>query len=89
MCNRCGSLEWEWQPASGTGTVASWIVNHHAFLPGFEAPYVVVLVRLDDQDDILVPGGWAGARDGAGLRIGLPVAVGFDQGAAPLRWRPL
>jgi uncharacterized OB-fold protein len=87
MCNRCGSLDWGWQAACGRGAVASWIVNRHAFLPGFDAPYVVVLVRLEEQDDLLLPGGWAGSRDGDDLRIGLPVVAGFDQDEARLRWR--
>ena len=81
LCNRCGSLAWRWVPASGRGTVASWIVNHHAFgsgAGGRPAPYVVVLVRLDDQADILIPGGWDGAPDGTDLHAGLPVVAGFD-----------
>jgi uncharacterized OB-fold protein len=81
LCNRCGSLNWQWVPATGRGTVASWIVNHHSFgagAGGRPAPYTVVLVRLDDQPDILIPGGWAGAPDGADLSIGLPVVAGFD-----------
>ena len=98
ICNRCGSLEWRWEQSAGRGTVASWIVNHHVFGPGTEPPYVVVLVRLDDQSDILMPGGWAGPRDGSGLAVGLPVVVGFQdvagedsgdgQGSALLRWSP-
>jgi uncharacterized OB-fold protein len=105
ICNRCGSLDWRWAEASGRGTVASWIVNHHSFgsgaggsgAGGREAPYVVLLVRLDDQDDILIPGAWAGLRDGSDLRVGLPVTVGFDDAAALesgepvalLRWSPV
>ena len=51
-----------------TATIASWIVTHHAFLPGFEAPYVVLTVRLAEQDDLLLPGGYDGPADDAGLR---------------------
>jgi uncharacterized OB-fold protein len=78
ICGRCGSLEWRWEPASGRGTVASWIVNRHGFGGAFPLPSTVLLVRLDDQDDLLVPGGWAGAPDGADLAVGLPVRVGFE-----------
>lgn len=92
-CNDCGSLDWAWLPASGTGTIASWTVSHHAFGPGVETPFVTVLVRLDDQDDICIPGYVNGPSDGAGLEIGLPVTVGFDELEADdgtitlLRWR--
>ncbi|MCU1429929.1 MAG: hypothetical protein JWL83_3929 [Actinomycetia bacterium] len=100
LCNRCGTLDWTWIPASGRGTVASWVVNHHMFGPGFRAPYVVVAVRLDDQDDIVMPGAYWGSgdgtEDGADLAIGLPLEVDFDDidvpsGSEPitlLRWRP-
>ena len=76
ICNRCGSFDHHWEPVSGRATVASWIVNHHAFLPGFESPYAVVLVRLDEQDDLLLPGSFVGALEG--LRTGLPVRAVFD-----------
>ncbi len=76
-----------------SGTIASWTVGHR---PGAEsAPSVVVMVRLDEQDDLLVPGYIDGPADGRGLRIGQSVDVGFDdvefgsQGwrVAVLRWR--
>src|SRR5581483_1309903 len=60
ICNRCGSLEADWAAASGRATVASWIVNHHSFSPAFASPYVVVLARLEEQDDLLLPGGYGG-----------------------------
>jgi uncharacterized OB-fold protein len=96
LCNRCGSLAWEWKAASGRGAVASWIVNHHGFSDAFGSPYVVVLVRLDEQDDLLLPGSWSGAPDGHGLRIDLPVAAAFEDVAGDggrdavtlLGWRP-
>jgi uncharacterized protein len=91
LCNRCGSFSWRWTDASGRGRVASWIVNRHPFFPGMRVPSVVVMVALDDAEDVLVPGGWAGAPDGSGLRIGLPVQVGFEEnaeGVPLLVWRP-
>ena len=95
MCGECGSLRWRWVDASGRATIASWIVNHHGFTATFGSPYTVVLARLDEQDDILIPGGWAGATDGADLRIGLSVTAGFDDLASAgedpavtlLRWQ--
>ena len=45
-----------------------------ALLP---VPYVVLLVRLDDQSDILMPGSYEGPTDGQDLEVGLPVRVGF------------
>ena len=58
ICNRCGSFDYTWTPVSGRGTIASWVVNQRAFLPGFEIPYVVVNVRLEEQDDCKLIGSW-------------------------------
>jgi uncharacterized OB-fold protein len=97
ICNRCGSLEWSWVVASGRATVASWIVTRHQFSASFEVPYCVVLARLDEQDDILLPGSYGGAPDGQGLRAGQRLVVGFDDVSVPddaepsslLRWMPV
>lgn len=90
VCNECLSEQYAWAPAE-SGTVASWTVTHRPEVD----PFVVVLVRLDDQDDILIPGFVDGPADGSGLRIGAPVRVGFDDVAVGrdggklvvLRWR--
>jgi hypothetical protein len=58
--------------------VASWVVNRHGFGGAFPLPSTVLLVRLAEQDDLLLPGGWAGAPDGTGLVAGLPVVAGFE-----------
>jgi uncharacterized OB-fold protein len=80
MCNRCASLGNEWKRILGRGKVASWFVNHHRFSPAFDLPYAVVLVRLDEQDDLLIPGPFAGEL--SELRIGLSlygeVSVGTE-----------
>ena len=55
ICGGCASFAWSWQPVPGTGEVVSWITTHHAFLPGFEAPYHTVFVRLTVASDT-VPG---------------------------------
>ena len=83
MCGRCGSFEWTWEPASGRGTVASWIVNHHTFSVDIPSPYVVLTVRLDEQDDLLLVGSLdrgTGAEPGpadAGLALGAPVEATY------------
>ena len=60
--------------------MASWFVNHHRFSQAFDLPYAVVLVRLDEHDDLLIPGPFAGEL--SELRIGLSlygeVSVGTE-----------
>ena len=93
LCNRCGSLEWGFAAASGRGTVASWVVNRHGFGGAFPLPSTVLLVRLAEQPDLLLPGAWAGAPDGTDVSMGMPVVAGFEDVATAdgepftvLRW---
>jgi uncharacterized OB-fold protein len=48
VCPACLSEDQEWEPASGTGTVESWVDFHRAYWDGFvqDLPYRVCLVRL-------------------------------------------
>lgn len=48
MCPHCNSLDWNSVPASGRGTVYSYIVPRHPEFPMFDYPYVVVLVELEE-----------------------------------------
>ena len=53
-------------------------MNRHGFGGAFPLPSTVLLVRLAEQDDLLLPGGWSGAADGSDLAMGLPVVAGFE-----------
>jgi uncharacterized protein len=79
-CNRCGSHAARWQRASGRGTVASWIVNRHTFGGAVLSPSVVLLVRLEEQDDLLLPGAFTGDPEGSDLARGEPVVVALEPG---------
>jgi uncharacterized protein len=93
LCGECGSLEWSWEPIVDTGTVVSWITTHHAFLPGFVAPYHTVFVRLHladgcEQDDVVMPGTWFGSVAPA---TGMVVRAHFDDitdDSALIGWEP-
>ena len=69
VCTRCHGRELTWVPASGDGTLVSWVVVH-----GRDGPTVVGIVELDE-------GPWLDARlvdvDAAGLGVGEPLAVVF------------
>lgn len=75
ICGQCGSFETTWTVLSGRGTVASWIVNHHAFSAAFASPYPVVTVRLLEQPDLLLVGSFEGPIDD--LRIDRAVEAVF------------
>jgi uncharacterized protein len=90
-CDKCAALQFPFRPAcsrclaalpgtvpvSGRGTVLSWIVSHRVFHPAFadRVPYTTVLVRLAEQDDLLMYGTWLGAQPPQAE--GVPVVARF------------
>jgi uncharacterized OB-fold protein len=56
ICSGCHGENLVWEKPKGTGEVYSWIVSHRAMGPDIPVPNTVVLVRLDEQADILIPG---------------------------------
>lgn len=47
-CPRCMSDRVGFVPASGRGRLWSWTVMHRKYFDGFEPPYIVALVRLNE-----------------------------------------
>ena len=47
FCPRCLSDEVTWEVASGRGTLHTYVINHRA-APGFEPPYAIAVVQLDE-----------------------------------------
>lgn len=54
-CPACLKPEPAWEPASGVGTLLSWVVYHTAYHPAFadRLPYNVALVELDEGPRLL------------------------------------
>jgi uncharacterized OB-fold protein len=72
ICSGCHGFDLEWVEASGGGEVYSWVVTHQPYGPDLAklVPYVVALVRVDEQEDILIPGRYVGEADvRQGLRV--------------------
>jgi uncharacterized OB-fold protein len=51
-CWRCRSTDVAPEPVSGKATVAAFTVNRQTWIPGFEPPYVVAMVELEDEPDV-------------------------------------
>lgn len=73
-CPRCASREVELVPAAGTGSVASFVVNHRA-PAGFEAPYVLALVELAEGPLLM---GTVVTDAPEALEVDAPVRVAFE-----------
>jgi len=90
MCPGCHGLDWDWAVSAGRGTVHSFVVHHHPPVPGFEPPFVVALVELDEGTRLVAN---LGGIAPAAVEVGLPVVVEFvrvegaDGWALP-RFRP-
>lgn len=50
-CPSCGASELAPQVVSGRGTIYSFTISHHP-ATGRDAPFVLVLVALEEQDDV-------------------------------------
>ena len=70
-CPQCRSFTWHEAPASGRGTVHSFVVNHHPKAPGFTYPLAVLLVDLDEGTRLVAD--FAG--DPGSVEIGMPVEI--------------
>ena len=82
------TLEHDWIPLSGRGTVYSFAVPHPPLLPAYSelAPYNVVLVALDEDPTLRMIGNLVGTPDGpineidpATITIGEPVRIVFSR----------
>lgn len=87
-CPSCGSLRWDWIVAAGRGEVFSFVVHHHPPLPGFEPPYVVAVVALDEGVRMV---GEVVDCDRTQVEIGMPLEVRFaavDEELTVPQWAP-
>jgi len=76
FCPRCASADVEVVRASGRGSLHTYVINHRP-APGFEAPYVIAVVELEEGPRLLT--NLVGvAADPHALPIDLPVEVVFE-----------
>ena len=90
MCPDCQSLDRDWIVATGRGEVTSFVVHHHPPVLGFEPPFVVALVEIEEGTRLVA--NLAGVEPDA-VEIGLAVEIEFqriegEDGWVLPRWRP-
>ena len=78
VCPECLGRELSPRPVSGRGTVHTYTVNHHPWIPGFDPPYVVAIVELEEQPGLRLTTNITGCEIDD-VCIGLPVRVRFEQ----------
>lgn len=52
-CPGCLSLDWGWRESAGRGSLYSQSIVHRAPQPGFEPPYVIGVVDLDEGFELM------------------------------------
>lgn len=80
ICPRCHSKELVPEAVSGRATVATYTVNHHAWMPGPELPYVVAIVEIVEQPTLRLTTNIVGCRPDD-VSVGMAVRVVFEHHA--------
>ena len=62
---------------SGDATLHTYTVNHQAWIPGFDPPYLVAIVELPEQEGLRLTTNLVNV-DVDDVRIGMPVRVTFE-----------
>jgi uncharacterized OB-fold protein len=74
-CHACGGASLKPAAVSGRGVVHSFTVTHKE-LPGFESPFAVVLVELEEQRGLRMVSNVVDVAPDK-IKIGMPVSVTF------------
>jgi uncharacterized OB-fold protein len=77
LCPRCLGKELAPEAVSGRATVATYTVNHQAWVPGQNDPYVIAIVELEEDPSVRITTNVVGCAPEA-VRIGMPVRVVFE-----------
>ena len=78
VCPACDSSDWHLTEVSGRATVAGYTVNSHQWIPGFDPPYVIAVVALEESTEVRLTTNIVGCDPGD-VHIGQEVQVCFEQ----------
>lgn len=76
VCVRCLGSNFDWVEASPRGRLHTWTVVSHQTMEGFEPPYIVALVDLDEPSGLRMLGNVVATAED--LEVGLPVTALFE-----------
>ena len=77
-CPRCLSQDLAWTELSGRGVVHSFCVMHDDLIQGFQPPYVIAHVELEEQAGLLLTSNILDCPTDQ-VRIGMLVEVTFEE----------
>jgi uncharacterized OB-fold protein len=82
ICPTCLSKDMVVEPVSGRATLASYSINHQAWMPGPEPPYVVAIIEIVEQPSVRLTTNLVNCPHDE-IEIGMPVRVTFERHADP------
>lgn len=78
VCPGCYGKGLEPEAVSGRARVYSFTVNHQAWIPGLDEPYVIAIVAIDEDPSLRLTTNLVDCAPEA-VRIDMPVQVVFEQ----------
>ena len=78
LCPGCLSRNIAPEAVSGRATVHTYTVNHQPWIPGFDPPYVVAIVDIEEQEGLRLTTNLVGCEPDE-VRIGMAVQVCFEE----------
>ena len=75
-CDECLSPNFTWEQASGRGTVRTFGIMHQRYHPGFQTPYNVTIVELEEGPRITT--NIVGISNDA-IRVDMPVVLEWER----------
>jgi uncharacterized OB-fold protein len=78
VCPECLGRDCEPRTVSGRAQVHTFTINHHPWVPGFDPPYVVAIVELEEQVGLRLMTNIVGCPIDE-VHIGMPVEVCFEE----------
>ena len=76
ICSHCRTESVLPQAVSGRGRIRSYTVNHQAWVPGLDEPFVFAVVELDEQPELYVFSNILAPPES--VRSGMKVTVCFE-----------
>jgi uncharacterized protein len=77
ICPECLCKRLTPTAVSGRATVATFTVNHQPWIPGYDPPYVVAIIEIEEQPSVRLMTNIVGCAPDD-VRIGMPVQVAFE-----------
>ena len=78
VCPDCLSRDLRPEAVSGRARVHTYTVNHQPWIPGFDPPYLVAIVDIEEQEGLRLTTNLVGC-DAEEVEIGMPVKVCFEE----------